>query len=268
MHFQQFAPPEPLQAYVRYFWRLEHSSPEPATFHTIVDGCPGLILQAAGSAPICDPVGKLWPEVLLYGQATRATQLRAGGAFALLGACLYPGTERLLFHLRADELTNTCLDVELLPAGGRRFRQQLQSIESPDTRLAQLCVFLLRAVGTTPASLEPGIQYALQQLIASRGALPLGELLAGLPFSERSFQRKFQEYVGVSPKLFARICRFQTTLTQLRAAQYDKLSDLALANDYADQSHHIRAFREFAGVAPHQYATRTREVLENLTLVL
>ena len=70
------------------------------------------------------------------------------------------------------------------------------------------------------------------------------------------------------PKLFARICRFQASLRQLRAAHYEKLSDLAYANLYADQSHHIRAFQEFAGVSPHQYDKRSREVLGNLVELL
>jgi AraC-like DNA-binding protein len=58
--------------------------------------------------------------------------------------------------------------------------------------------------------------------------------------------------VGISPQLFARICRFQASLTQLRTRQYQKFSDLAFEQDYADQSHHIRAFREFAGASPQQ----------------
>jgi hypothetical protein len=47
----------------------------------------------------------------------------------------------------------------------------------------------------------------------------------GLP--ERSFERKFKQCVGISLKLFSRICRFQASLNQLRNDDYYKLSDIA-----------------------------------------
>ncbi|UOQ55636.1 AraC family transcriptional regulator [Hymenobacter cellulosivorans] len=268
MDFQQFAPPESLQGVVRYFWTLQQPESGPKTFRTIADGCPGLILQHPGGGAILDQTAKPWPELLLYGQATQATTMVAEGPFQLVGACLQPGAERLVFNLRADELTDTCLDASLLPGPGRCFARQLLHTESLPAQLDLLTTLLLAARRATQVRPEPGVQHALTQILRSQGRVSLPTLLAELPFSERSFQRKFQEYVGVSPKLFARICRFQTSLGQLRAAQYEKLSDLASANDYADQSHHIRAFREFAGVSPHQYGKRTREVLENLTELL
>ena len=71
--------------------------------------------------------------------------------------------------------------------------------------------------------------------------------------------------MGVSPKLFARISRFQASLSQLRNNDFNKLSDLAFDNDYADQSHFIRSFREFAGFSPHQLRKQSVELLENFT---
>jgi len=85
-----------------------------------------------------------------------------------------------------------------------------------------------------------------------------------LLLSEKSFERKFKQGVGISPKLFSRICRFQAALNQLRNNHYRKLSDVAYENGYADQSHFIRAFKEFAGFSPQQYRLQSHEVVENL----
>jgi AraC-like DNA-binding protein len=71
--------------------------------------------------------------------------------------------------------------------------------------------------------------------------------------------------VGISPKLFSRICRFQATLQQLRTNGFDKLSDIAFEHNYADQSHFIRSFKEFAGVSPFQYQKQFEEIAENLS---
>lgn len=59
--------------------------------------------------------------------------------------------------------------------------------------------------------------------------------------------------IGISPKLFARISRFQESLYQLRAGKYDKLSDVAYENEYFDQSYFIRVFKEFTGFSPLQF---------------
>ncbi|TGE27713.1 DUF6597 domain-containing transcriptional factor [Hymenobacter metallicola] len=266
MYFQQFAPPEPLHHHVRYFWTLEQQEATPKTFRTIADGCPGLILQHA-TGGVSDAEGKPWPKLLLYGQATQASTLQTRGPFRLVGACLYPGTERSIFHVKADELTDTCLDVGLLSGPARRLTEHLLAPAPLPAQLAGLAQALLAALRTPMAPPDPGIQYALAQILRTQGNIALPALQATLPFSERSFQRKFKEHVGLSPKLFARICQFQSSLGQLRAMTYDKLSDLAFANEYADQSHHIRSFKEFAGVSPGQYIHHTQQVLDNLTEV-
>ncbi len=97
------------------------------------------------------------------------------------------------------------------------------------------------------------LEAALSRLQETQGALSLRDLRDELRITERSFERRFKQYTGMSPKLFARIAQFQASLQQLRDKQFDKLSDLAYSNDYADQSHFIRTFREFAGCSPLKF---------------
>jgi len=51
---------------------------------------------------------------------------------------------------------------------------------------------------------------------------------------------------------------------QLRNKDYGKLSDIAFENDYSDQSHLIRSFKEFAGISPNQYQKQYNELAEFL----
>ncbi|HEX8327915.1 MAG TPA: helix-turn-helix domain-containing protein [Hymenobacter sp.] len=264
MHFQQIAPPAPLQPYVQHFWTLESAEPVPRSFSTIADGCPGLIWQQA-TGGIRDHAGKTWPTVLLHGQATQASTMHIGGPFRMVGACLHPSAAPALFDLRADELTDSCLDIGLLDNPARALTHHLNPDATLPQQLEQLSAYLLARVAATSRPAVPGVQHALARLQATQGRVSLRELQEETQLSERSLQRRFQEQVGISPKLFARICRFQATLHELRAASYDKLSDLAFEHDYADQSHHIRGFREFAGLSPRQYLHQAREVMQNLT---
>ena len=112
------------------------------------------------------------------------------------------------------------------------------------------------------------MHYAVSAIARSKGNVALKGLQIELRLSERSFERKFKEYIGISPKLFSRICRFQASLKQLRNNDFSKLSDVAFENEYADQSHFIRAFKEFAGFSPFQYQKQSPEVIENLATLL
>lgn len=101
--------------------------------------------------------------------------------------------------------------------------------------------------------------YAPGRILSSTGTFSLAQLQRNLQLSERGFQRRFKQQAGAPPKLFASIRRFQRSLTQLRSADYDKLSDIAFKHQYADQWHYTRVFRQFMGLSPRQYRQHAAE---------
>lgn len=251
MQVQQIAVPEVLRAHVRYFWTMESTAA--ASFRTIVDGCPGLLFQH-GAAGLEPQAGKPWTRLLLHGQATQPLEVVAAEPFRLIGMCLQPGALASVFGLEAEELTDSCVDPDLLAAApGFRLAERLGNADSMAGQLELLTAYLQVAINRKGATPEPYIEQAVQRIAATGGGLSLRQLQHELQVSERNFQRRFKQRVGVSAKLFARICQFQESLGQLRRAEYEKLSDIAYTQEYADQSHYIRAFREFAGSTPQQF---------------
>ncbi|WP_375418107.1 DUF6597 domain-containing transcriptional factor [uncultured Hymenobacter sp.] len=261
MYFHKLAPPGDLRGYVRYFWTLESSSEAslPSAFTTLADGCPGLIVQRAGDSPFCDGTGKAWPRSFLYGQTTRANHISTSGPFQTLGICFEPSALTAVFGLNAAELTDACLDLPLLaaPQAGN-LAEQLAAISAVPECVDHLAAFLRAGTARHRTQVDSRVRQSLAQLLESGGRVSLPDLQRAVGLSERSLQRKFKHSVGISPQLFARICRFQASLAQLRTRQYGKFSDLAFELEYADQSHHIRAFREFAGASPQQVRQRAQ----------
>jgi AraC-like DNA-binding protein len=109
-------------------------------------------------------------------------------------------------------------------------------------------------------------EFAVRRIVESKGNVPLRSLQQDLRLSERGLQRRFLQQVGISPKMFARVCRFQASLTQLRASDFLNLSDIAFDNGYSDQSHFIRTFREFAGFSPLQFQKNKSMLTPNFTV--
>lgn len=260
MNYKQIQPPAYLTDYVQYFWTLE--SAVPTTFGTIADGFPGLIFQQGNETFYQND--KHLPGFFLYGQATTFASISSAEQFSTIGVCFYPHALKSVFGLNAHELTDSCLDFDLFSGiNGDRLNERMLNAPSLKDQIELLSQYLLSQIKLNNTDADGIIHYSLEQMIKSKGGISLKDLYQDLNLSERSFERKFKQSIGVSPKLYARICRFKVSLNQLKTNDYQKLSDIAYENDYADQSHFIRSFKEFAGFSPYQYPKQANVVIEN-----
>jgi len=97
------------------------------------------------------------------------------------------------------------------------------------------------------------IKFATDEMMINTGKDILSELLKRSGINERTFQRMFKKYVGITASQYRRLCQFQVSFTQLREKNFDKLTDVAYDNGFADQSHFIRSFKEFTEITPNDY---------------
>lgn len=268
MEYRKFYPHQSLRQYIQYFWVLEsrESCGESKIFSTIADGFPGIIFHHAVTGPSCQG-NKVLPSLYLYGQTTQHTTIVSPGQFRSIGVYFYPHALQSVFGLNAHELTDTCTDLDLFAA---KYRLREQLINEPDSLkcIRLISTFIEASIYHNRRRPEPAIQYALNEIMRSRGNTPLTELQREVHSTRRTFERKFKNTVGMSPRLFYRITRFQAALNQLRSNSFTLLSDIAYEQEYADQSHFIRAFREFAGDTPNRFYKNTLETVENFPLRL
>lgn len=267
MLIRQLQPPEYLRDYVRYFWIAEDKLPENRIVRPITDGCPGLVWQRFAEPQLTDQHRKQLPSLFLYGQTVQHRELHSPNGFNAIGVCLYPLALKALFDVDAHELTDSCTDLNALSAKqGFPLAERLEQESSVAEQVQLIASYLFRHVNRTRAEHDNPTAFAVKRLIETGGTVSMSELQQQLNISERGLERRFRRWVGISPKLFSRICRFQRSLTQLKDKNYNKLSDIAFDNGYADQAHFIRIFKEFAGYAPRQHHNQPSQGLENLTL--
>ncbi len=268
MNYRQLPPPTALRQHVQYCWTLEsHAGEDVQMFRTLADASPGLIFQHPEKGVLYQEQ-KILPPVFLYGQSTRHAGLRLEGTFSISGMVLRPGALRSVFGLNAGELTDGCIDAcELQPALAGWLEDTAAGPVPGAAHLQGLFTFVAGQMERNHLRQDAAMETALERIQSMQGALSLKDLRDELRITERSFERRFKQYTGISPKLFSRIAQFQASLQQLRGQQFDKLSDLAYGNDYADQSHFIRAFREFAGCSPQRFLD-AGPVTDNYSAVL
>ena len=92
-----------------------------------------------------------------------------------------------------------------------------------------------------------------------RNCSRIAELVSTTGLSSRRFIQLFKEQVGLPPKLFARLQRFQRALASAHLNSKTDWAEIALDCGYYDQSHLIRDFNEFAGMSPRIYGACANE---------
>ncbi len=266
MKYHQISPPPYLKNHIRYFWVLESDDDIQSgkKLLCLADGCPGIVFQHTSLGSFSDPRDEHRPPIFLYGQTVKPTELNLGGQSKTIGVCFYPYALKSMFGFDASELTNSCVDLTLLL---NNFKEPLLNAPSLKNQVEIFSTHLDRHIQKSTYRVDHATEYALSEIVQAKGNLPLRDLQRKLKLSERGFQRRFNQHVGISPKLFSRVCRFQAALRQLKNNNYANLSDVAFDNGYADQSHFIRSFKEFAGFSPYQFQKKDRKIAENFSVI-
>ena len=155
---------------------------------------------------------------------------------------------RALFGMPGSELWNTSLELDDLagPVGAELW-ERLQLAPTWADRFAACDHVLGRLL--TGDSVEPALARSWQLLAASAGTRPVSEIAATIGWTRQHFARRFAGEFGLSPKLAARVVRFDRA-RRLLQAPFLSIAQVALACGYYDQAHLTRDFTELAGVPP------------------
>lgn len=174
-----------------------------------------------------------------------------------VGAMLQPGASKLLFGAGADEFAGRHTGVDdVWGQDANRLWEALGEVMDLDRQMNIFEQFLIRRLPRV-FGVHPAIAHALSRFSST---LDIGEIVNETGYSHRRFIELFRRDVGLPPKTFTRLIRFQRTLKL-----FEKKSpwiDMSLEAGFSDQAHFNREFREFTGVTPSEYLlTRTGDSL-------
>ncbi|MEK5322445.1 helix-turn-helix domain-containing protein [Paenibacillus sp. FSL L8-0644] len=100
----------------------------------------------------------------------------------------------------------------------------------------------------------------LHRIFVSGGSVGVKELAEREAISERQLNRKFGQWIGISPKKFSEVVRFQSVLHSIQSGGGLDWTELALKHSFFDQAHLIRDFRRFYGDSPLTAAKDLRKL--------
>jgi AraC-like DNA-binding protein len=186
-------------------------------------------------------------RALVGGLHTSPAVVAHGGAQSGIQLQLSPLGARGLLGVPAGELAGLDLHAaDLLGRLGDDLQEQLATARTWMARFTLLDQRLGRALHPD-RSPPPEVRHAWHLLRASRGTARVADVADAVGWSERHLAARFRTEIGLTPKSAARVIRFDRARRMLPGRNG---ADVAALCGYADQSHLVRDFVDFTGLAP------------------
>lgn len=266
MRFATHQPGPPLDAFVDHFWYYDDLVVSHPRERVLPNGTFTLIFNLS---PTPRRLFSREPDTPPR-QFRRAWVSGAHSGFILIDAL--PGTSLMGVHFRAGgaarflglpagRLRDTVVELDSIwSSQGVALWQALTEAQDPRAKFALLERELVARHHRLPSP-DGLVAEALRRFGTTPGLARIDEVVASAGVSHARFIERFDRAVGLSPKRYCRILRFQEVLRRLEQRRPVSWVDLAGDCGYYDQAHFIREFREFSGLVPTRYLTEKGEYL-------
>jgi AraC-like DNA-binding protein len=257
MHRTRFFRPAPgLEQFVRFYVQREVQIRGTAVVHPVTARAAPLIEFNFG-----DPINVLdhkhlvqrkSPTIVVVGPQThRRIELQLRGALQSFVIMLQPDGLHRLFFIPMCELTDQDYEGHSVLGGFiSEVRERLGNSRSFEERVRIVDELLVRQ--SVRSHGFDGISAAANRIIMAGGRVGIPSLAEKTGLSMRQFERRFIQQVGVRPKLFARIARFEAALENKALFAAKSWTDVAHEFGYYDQMHMVHDFGEFTGKTPKE----------------
>jgi AraC-like DNA-binding protein len=235
------------------FW-LDHV--DPLLNVMLPDTSLSLIVNMADSRDAGSVASAAFPRVCVLGPVTRAHQVRPGRSVRVVGACVDPSLAVELFGSPAPYLVDRAVPLEAF-WGAARVHRLTTSMPRLDTESCALALNaeIERRVGQARAL--SGLEWQVSDLIKRQGGrISIEEITQRQGVNRQQIARRFRHTIGLPPKLFARITRFQQLVQTLLAHDVSEWARVSTVAGYYDQAHMINEFRAFTGAPPTTFFQR------------
>lgn len=253
MQIREHSIPPPLRPYVRLIWSLEGDEAWNAAERIVPDCIAELVFhwRTPFSIRFAGAQAEPQPRSFVLLQTRRFVEIRPRGAsgfvavrFQPWGVCHFiPGSLAALADRQVAAADLWGREAELL-------EERLGSAERLHDRVRLVAGFLMSQLSRHQRSDRESLARTVWR---SRGTLAVRQLSRHTGLGERHLQRAFAADLGTSPKQFARISRFLHACELLRSGRFARLTDVAHACGYYDQSHFNGDFRKLAGLTPGDF---------------
>lgn len=258
MHFSRVRPTGGSASFVEWYWTTKSDNPAPQRVKIIPDGFPEMVFHYG------DPY-RIWLKgrwrrqgrFLLGGQLTQHCFLENTGRSEIFGITFKPAALTHLFSLPMKAYAGNVVNLATVPGPWKPLITAVFSRSTQKERIAATELFF-KPYHTKFVSDHP-VEKCLAIIQQSHGTRAIKAVCEETGVTERQIERLFARYIGLSPKYFARILRFNHIFHLIQKGQVS-WADVVHLSGYYDQSHFIRDFKRFTGEDPTAFSFREKSL--------
>jgi AraC-like DNA-binding protein len=265
MDYQIIPAPAELKHIVKYFWTLDlpHQPPSSVAMHTFVDDSSGLIFHHHKKMSAVKKNGEFIPQWLIYGQATTPSVTEVSSPFCAIGVLFQPQSIHRLFGIDASYFSDRIYSLASFSKGDD-LTEALLHTDDKFARVEFLKEFLMKK--SKGLRDDDKLVRHCVDLIKSHKVCGVKALLSETKMSERQLQRRFLSRVGVSPRHYIMVAKFEMIVNVLRKFPDARLGDIAYSLDFSDQPHLNKLFKKLSGLNPKGFKKTVKDELINLMI--
>ncbi|VAW29110.1 Transcriptional regulator, AraC family [hydrothermal vent metagenome] len=253
---QLFEPNNELAEFVKCYWTLDSEKDKTPRINTIIpDGTMKLIFHYGDlyKNHLDNGESFILPKYFLIGQLTRPFLVEPLGITGSFVVRFHPNGFSPFTTISIKEMENTAVPLEkLFGKDGREIGENVLNAKSTSERIEIIETFLLNRL-IDRKNIDNIVKLTVETILTANGQLSVNELSSQNNINRRQLTRKFSSTIGLSPKQLSKTIRLQNTLKTLMSKNNKSLTELAYENEYYDQAHFIKEFKEFTGLTPKEF---------------
>lgn len=260
MIYRVFHPVPALSDVVEYYWYSKIDLTASAMQHYATPLLQGLVFnfkQQPEQHTYNDKTLTLDKSAYIFGQSLSPRVVNSNEkGVDIVGVKFKPLGITKLTGINMGHLANEIVDAEDIWGNDlKQLCDEMQSAPTLEKTIAVLETFLLqKRLSTNLHYRIDNAHNALTLITKHQGNIDVKSLQEQTNTSRKTLERAFMNYLGVHPKIYTRIVRFNAIKNILDHAAFDgNLTTLALDFGFYDSSHFISEFKNFSGTTPHSY---------------
>ncbi|MFC3199538.1 DUF6597 domain-containing transcriptional factor [Parapedobacter deserti] len=254
--YKTYNPQPDLAPLVKFYWTLNVPfDPNNQKQKIIPDGCIEMTFNLGDKIKryISENEFILHPNAMVMGQRTKSYYILPVGNVDTIAICFYPHGFANFVNTPLEKLVDKEVPVAELfgqLAANTLEQQIIQAIDTQE-RIELIEAFLLRKLNDK-ATISNIVKSTVDTLLKTNGSTAIKVISEDNLSKRRLLERHFKKQIGISPKQLSKVIRLQATLQMLLNQKSETLTEIAYENEYFDQNHFIKDFKEFIGITPKE----------------
>ncbi|GBF49308.1 DNA-binding helix-turn-helix protein [Leptospira ryugenii] len=207
----------------------------------------------------------LQPRAMILGQTIDPFYIEPTGYVDTFSIRFIPYGLSHLFNIKLNSLVNkeTPLDTILGETEAKELQEQIINAKDAAQRISHIESFLRKKL-SNPQKIDCLVKSTLDTIFETLGKKSIQTIVGDSPSLRRKLERKFKKEMGLSPKQYGKIVRFQAALKMLLNRESENLTEIAHMFDYYDQAHFIKDFKDFTSLNPKDFLNNDAMALSSI----